>query len=379
MNFLIDENIPYAEEFFAPLGEVTRFSGRDLSPQQLTTTDVLLVRSITKVNQNLLSQAQQLKFVGTATIGEDHIDKELLKERNITFSSAPGCNAISVAEYVISSLFVLAEKHKFNLFDKVVGIVGVGNIGKQLQQRLDALNIRFLLCDPYRQQQEQTETFIDFPELLKQADVVSFHTPLSYDGQFPTNHLLNTDNLPLLKSDICLINASRGEVIDNQALLQHIKYRQQHNIEPIKLVLDVWENEPTPMQELIEYTDLASAHIAGYSLEGKARGTEMLYQKVCEKFSLPMQVSLTQFLPQADVSSYALSLEDNEQESMKKLIHLVYDVRRDDQLFRSLLNEKGFDWLRKNYPVRREWSSVKLSLLQQQKKNINFLQLGFDI
>ena len=383
MHFLIDENIPYAEEFFAELGKITRFPGRELTPEQLVDADVLLVRSITKVNHELLSKAEKLKFVGTATIGEDHIDKELLAERGINFSSAPGCNAVSVAEFVISALFVLTEKYNFKLQDKTLGIVGVGNIGKALKRKLEALGINLLLCDPPRQEAEQSDDFVELNQLLQQSDIVTFHTPKTKTGKYPSFHLLNQSNLPLLKQDVVLVNASRGEVIDNRALLEEILRREEANEAAIKLVLDVWENEPCPLPELIEHCDLATAHIAGYSLEGKARGTEMLYHNVCELFGKEKDKNLSVMLPKHNIAQVVLNELPEQESEIKALTHMIYDIRRDDALFRQLLNEKGFDWLRKNYPVRREWRSVKLQLMQQpncsDQKAEKYLQLGFDI
>lgn len=383
MHFLIDENIPYAEDFFSELGKITRFPGRELTPEQLVDADVLLVRSITKVNEQLLNKAEKLKFVGTATIGEDHIDKELLAERGVQFSSAPGCNAISVAEFVISALFVLTEKYQFNLRDKTVGIVGVGNIGKALKSKLEALGVNLLLCDPPRQDKENTDSFVELDFLLKNADIVSFHTPKTKTGKHPSYHLLNQANMALLKQDVVLINASRGEVIDNQALLNEVKRRNQCDEAAIKLVLDVWENEPNPLPELIEHCDLATAHIAGYSLEGKARGTEMLYQRVCELFGKEKDKKLSNMLPVHNIAQVVLNELPEQESELKALTHMIYDIRRDDALFRQLLSEKGFDWLRKNYPVRREWRSIKLQLAQQtncsDQKAAKYLQLGFDI
>ena len=378
MNILIDENIPYAEEFFADIGKVIRFAGRELQPEQLIDVDVLLVRSITKVNAALLSQANKLKFVGTATIGEDHIDKSYLANKGINFSSAPGCNAVSVAEYVLSVFYVLAEKYHFNLLDKTVAIIGVGNTGKGVKSKLDALGVNTLLVDPPRANNEESQDFVELEFALKNADIITCHTPLIRNGENPTYHLINESNLSLLKDDVCLVNACRGEVIDNQALLEHIKHRQSNEQPAIKLALDVWENEPHPLLELIPFTDIATAHIAGYSLEGKSRGTEMLYQKVCDLWHFKKDKKLSDFLPKADVTHLTVENEIDVM-AMKSMIHFVYDVRRDDALFRRLLSLNGFDWLRKNYPVRREWSSLTIVNQQQGKKVPQFCQLGFDI
>ena len=392
MKILIDENIPYAESFFCDLGEVERFAGRELTPAQLVDVDVLLVRSITKVNAELLTQANRLKFVGTATIGEDHIDKQLLAQKGIYFTSAPGCNANSVAEFVINVMLVLAETHQLSLSDKVVSIIGVGNIGSRLKAKLDVLNIELRLCDPFKSGAE----FVSLEKALKEGDIISFHTPLTKEGEHPTFHLLNEHNLALLKDDVCLINASRGEVIDNKALLAHIEQRKTSNRPAIKLALDVWEGEPEPLVELIPHSTLCSAHIAGYSLEGKAKGTEILYRHVCEQFGFEASHQLQHFLPEADITEVSLrssggnggsagnaeqlaeqSIRLEPQALLKTLIHLVFDVRRDDALFHRHLANQGFDWIRKNYPVRREWSSLTV---KSDNPNLSekLTQLGFN-
>lgn len=378
MNFLIDENIPYSNAFFDQLGSVQKFAGRELKPEQLANIDVLLVRSITKVNEQLLAQANQLKFVGTATIGEDHIDKELLRRRNITFSSAPGCNANSVAEYVISSLLVLAEHKSQDLSEHCVVIVGYGNIGKNLTLKLNALGIKPLVVDPFEQNKPTSANvrFVSLEEGIKHADIITFHTPLTKYGDHPTYHLLNNNNFNLLKSDACIINASRGEVIDNQALLFW------HEKNPFSVViLDVWENEPDILKSLIPHCTIATPHIAGYSLEGKANATEFLYQKICGLLERPVTVFLKDLLPEFEmqelsVSGQALSLSPDN--LFKKIVHLIYDVRADHTVFNNHLEDVGFDWLRKSYRIRREWSAIKLKCDNPQVTN-QFRQLGFTV
>jgi len=382
MKFMIDENIPFAEAFFSHLGQIERFPGRELTSEQLIGVDVLLVRSITKVNAELLSLANKLKFVGTATIGEDHIDKAYLAEKGISFSSAPGCNAISVAEFVISALLVLAEKYRFEISNRTIAIIGVGNIGKALYKLLQELGVKCLLCDPVRLEEgnfEPDTKYVDLETALKNADIVTFHTPLTRNCRHSTFHLLNESNIHLLKEDVCLINACRGEVFDNKALLKEQKERKKSGKANIKLVLDVWEGEPNPLQELIEHTDLATAHIAGYSLEGKAKGTEILYNKVCQLIGIHSEKALSDLLPAPMFASVVVDDGDLSQDKLKKLVHLVYDVRRDDALFRHLLTQNGFDWLRKNYPLRREWSSLQVKVEKKSMETTHYSKIGFAI
>ncbi len=359
MKIYADENMPLVQAFFAALGEVILFDGRNVSAAQLSDADILLVRSVTRVNADLLASNPRLQFVGTATIGTDHVDLAYLASRNIAFASAPGCNAQSVVEYVLSSLWALAEKYQWQLTQKVVAVVGVGSIGSKLVQALQALNINVLQCDPLRAAQDGQFNHTDFATVCRQADIISFHTPLIQQGRHASMHLLNKAALALLKPDCAVINASRGAVVDNVALLQS----QQNAVRPRPVVLDVWENEPDILTALLPYVDIATAHIAGHSVEGKARGTEMLYQQCCAVLQRPAVMSLSTLLAVPAMEKLQISpnfgLPD-----VQNLARLLYDVRRDDALMRCYLRSQGFDWLRKNYPPRREFSSLHLSGMQ---------------
>jgi len=360
MNIFYDENMPFAREFFSELGNLYSFSGRELQAQDIKDADVLLVRSITQVNEALLKQAPQLKFVGTATIGTDHIDQEYLKQLGISFHSAPGCNAISVAEYVLSALVVLAERYLIDLSTLTVGIVGAGNTGTRLAEKLSALNINFKLCDPLleakqKQGSDDTRQYYPLEEVLD-CDVISLHVPKTVTGEHRTVKLLDEQRLLNLRPEQILISACRGEVIDNHALLR-LK-EQGHGV---KLVLDVWQGEPNVLQALIPYTEIATAHIAGYSLEGKARGSEMLYQALCNELKIAAKFQLNDFLPEANISSIEITQQFN-QIVLNQIVKMVYDVRRDDAIFRQQLSEQGFDTIRKTYPARREFSSVSVTL-----------------
>ncbi|WP_286262658.1 4-phosphoerythronate dehydrogenase [Thalassotalea atypica] len=358
MKILFDENMPFAAEFFSGIaGKDTTlhpFDGRKLTAEETQNADVLLVRSITQVNQSLLHLNKRLQFVGTATIGVDHIDQNYLAARNIPFHSSPGCNAVSVAEYVLSALIILAERYQFALNDKTVGIVGAGNTGSRLSEKLTALGIKHLLYDPLLESNDDTRVFSSLSEVLA-CDIISLHVPLTTDGEYPTFHLLDQVRIKELNTDQILINACRGEVVDNQALLS----QKNVGLGP-KLVLDVWEREPNILTPLIEHTEIASAHIAGYSLEGKARGTEMLYRALCHQLDIPCEFNLSQFLPSAVISEVEINQHFDEN-LLNALTKMVYDVRRDDAIFRQQINEHGFDHIRKTYPARREFSSVIVS------------------
>lgn len=356
LTILADENIPALAPLFERFGVLRTCAGRTMSRADLEGVDVLLVRSVTRVDRDLL-EGSPVRFVGTATIGTDHVDQAWLQEQGIDFSSAPGCNADSVVEYVLSSLLLQAAEQSFDLFDKVVGVVGVGNVGDRLQQRLQAMGIKVLLCDPPRQEIEQGR-FVSLERVLAEADILALHTPLIRGGGWPTYHLLNQHNLPLLKTGAILLNAGRGPVVDNAALLQVSRKRPD-----LTLILDVWEHEPAVNSELAERCTIATPHIAGYSLDGKIRGTWMLYRALCEHLGRNVDVALGAVLPQASVCR--LELVDST--DLLTPARLIYDPYRDDRALRRTLTlpdteqRLAFDRLRREYPERREFGTLQVA------------------
>jgi len=354
VKILVDENMPYARELFSRTGDVVAVPGRPVPQTELDDADGLMVRSVTKVNAELLN-GKPVKFVGTATAGTDHIDEAFLQQQGIAFSAAPGCNAIAVVEYVFSALLLLAERDGFALKDRTVGIVGVGNVGGRLQARLAALGIRTLLCDPPRADRGDEGDFLPLSQLVAEADILTFHTPLFKQGAYKTLHLADEALLRALKPNAILINACRGPVVDNQALLKVLETRRD-----LSVVLDVWEPEPELSLPLLEKVDIATAHIAGYTLEGKARGTTQVFEAWTQFLGNPQQVALETLLPAPEFGQITLRGE-LDQPTLKRLVHLVYDVRRDDAPLRKVAAVPGeFDRLRKNYLERREWSSLRV-------------------
>ncbi|HDG1710780.1 TPA: 4-phosphoerythronate dehydrogenase PdxB [Kluyvera ascorbata] len=352
MKILVDENMPYARELFSRLGEVRAVPGRPIPTDALTDADALMVRSVTKVNEALLGD-KAIKFVGTATAGTDHVDQSWLTQAGIGFSAAPGCNAIAVVEYVFSALLMLAERDGFALADRTVGIVGVGNVGGRLQKRLEALGIKTLLCDPPRADNGDEGDFRSLDELVAEADVITFHTPLYKEGQYKSLHLADEALIRRLKPGTILINACRGPVVDNAALLKCLEEGQN-----LSVVLDVWEPEPELNLALLDKVDLGTSHIAGYTLEGKARGTTQVFEAYSQFIGQPQEVALSTLLPAPEFGRISLH-GPLDQPTLKRLAHLVYDVRRDDAPLRKVAGIPGeFDKLRKNYLERREWSSL---------------------
>ena len=373
MKILIDENMPYAEQLFSQLGEVVLKSGRTLNADDLVDVDALMIRSVTKVNAELISKANRLKFVGTATAGMDHVDQALLKEKGIFFTAAPGCNKVGVAEYAFSVMMVLAQQQGFSVFDKTVGIIGAGQVGSYLQQCLEGIGIKVLINDPPKQAAGDERNFTPLDALLEQADIITTHTPITRDGDFPTHHLINETVLNKLRGDQILINAARGPVVDNTALKARLR-KQDGFI----AALDVFEFEPEVDMELLPLLAFATPHVAGYGLEGKARGTTMIFNSFCEFLNNDLRAHASELLPIAPVPELVLD-RAWEEATLHNLTQLVYDVRKDDALFRREISQPGaFDLMRKNYWDRREYSAV--TLRGNAEANLQPLaKLGFQI
>lgn len=360
MRIVADENIALLGEFFAHLGELNCYAGRTLSAEQLNTADVLLVRSVTPVNAPLL-QHSAVRFVGSATIGYDHIDQAWLAAHDIAVSTAPACNAHSVVEYVFAALAYLSEQKQLDFSNKVLGIVGLGNVGSLLARFAQNLGFEVIGYDPFTQHTDIQQVELD--ALLRQADIVSLHTPLTKTGIHPSYHLLNAQNLPLIKQGAVLLNAGRGGAIDNVALLSFIQQAPQHLA---GLVLDVWENEPLPNKILAKIANIATPHIAGYSLEGKSRGTEMIYQALCTFSHIAPKHQLADFLP---VLSHTLDWPqaNNLWQNYVRLLSVIYPIEQDNHAFKQTLlitdeseRATAFDALRKHYWPRRESSAYHL-------------------
>ena len=373
MKILIDENMPYAEALFSQLGEVVLKPGRTLSADDLVDVDALMIRSVTKVNEALLAKANKLKFVGTATAGMDHVDQDLLAKRGIFFTAAPGCNKVGVAEYVVSVLMVLSQQQGFSIFDKTVGIIGAGQVGSYLQQCLTGLGLNVLINDPPKQAEGDTREFTPLDTLLEQADVITVHTPITKDGQWPTHHMFDEAVLNQLRGDQILINAARGPIVDNNALKARLAKQ-----DGFTAALDVFEFEPQVDADLLPLVAFTTPHVAGYGLEGKARGTTMIFNSYCEFLGNELRANASDLLPVAPIPCMHLDRAWDEA-ALFTLTQTIYDVRKDDALFRREIPKPGaFDKMRKQYWDRREYSAV--TLVGDDSCNLSPLaKLGFNI
>lgn len=359
MLIVADENIARVGEAFGAHGEVRLLPGRSLDAAAVRDADILLVRSVTSVGRELLD-GSRVRFVGSATIGVDHLDTAWLEQQGIAWANAPGSNATAVVEYVFGCLAALDGVLERLSTGGVVGVIGLGNVGGRLVARLRRLGIRCIGYDPLLAEAGNAThlPLCDLGQVLA-AEVVCCHIPLTRDGAYPTFHLLDATRLRQLRPGAVLLNAGRGGAIDNAALLDLLTAR-----EDLRVALDVWEGEPLIDRALLAAVPLGTPHIAGYSVDGKLAGTRQVLEACCRHFGWP--------LPAADLGAAAtphISIDD-ELSGVALLRHAitqVYDVRADDRRLRSRLdaasaNTAGaeFDNLRKTYPARREFAAVRI-------------------
>ncbi|GGY05490.1 erythronate-4-phosphate dehydrogenase [Litchfieldella qijiaojingensis] len=360
MHLLIDHQIPLADAFFAELGHLERVPGREIDASAAAKADILIVRSVTPVDEALLADSR-VRFVGTCTIGTDHVDRRALEARGIGFASAPGCNAEAVVDYVLSSLLLVCERKGVALDTHRVGIVGVGNVGGRLHRRLAALGVECLLCDPPRAKVEGSDAFVDLDTLLEAVDIVCLHTPLVRSGAHATYHLLDATRIAALEPGTILLNAGRGDCLDGEALCERL---EQHG--DLTTILDVWEHEPAIDETLWRLVDIATPHIAGHSLDGKMRGTEQVYQALMEYLGLPLRHYLADLAPPPALPRLTLDAGYDVWEALRLCVRTCYDVRRDvDSLGRESRRQgmaTGFDHCRAHYPLRREFSTLEVEL-----------------
>jgi len=382
MRILADQNIPFVTEAFNSLSsaeqdEVVLFDGRQLSATDMSGADVLLVRSVTAVNESLLADCD-VQFIASATIGTDHIDFDYLASRNIQFANAPGCNAISAAEYTLCGILLYAKQQNIPLSKLNVAVVGYGNVGSRVVQRLNAVGINTCVYDPPRALLHQDIDYVDWDKVVE-CNVVSGHVPLTVNVDYPTKLMFNEDFFASLPAGSLFINTSRGGTQDEQALLAQLQNKK------LSLILDVWQNEPSINIELQKQTLISTPHIAGYSFDGKCRGTWMIYQAACEHFGQPTRWNPDSVLEDKDTQNIVQfnPVADN---PLWDLVNQVYSIEQDSARLREGMalaaSERAllFDQLRKNYPKRREFSHYKIKQASISDTDRDMLvRLGFNL
>ncbi|HEX9614513.1 MAG TPA: 4-phosphoerythronate dehydrogenase [Bacteroidota bacterium] len=376
---VVNKNTPFVFETFSPLGNVRMLETNEVNRDAVQDADILIVRSETRVDGGLL-EGSSVRFVGTPTIGTDHIDLEYLKSRGVAFASAPGSNANSVAEYIAAALLVWADRNHESLATKTIGIVGVGNVGSKVDRVARILGMSTILNDPPRARESGDPVFRGLEETL-QADIVSIHVPLTRSGEGATWHLFDASRIRMMKKGSVLMNTSRGPVVDTGSLARALSAGQVS-----AAILDVWENEPAISVELLDRVFLGSPHIAGYSLDGKLNALRTIHDEVCRFLNTPPE-NLVDGIgmgkePRIMVSDHVTE----ELVIVRETVRQAYDIELDDYMLRKITelpdSERPayFARLRSTYRIRREFGYRTVELLPEQSAAGRILrELGFRV
>jgi len=373
MKVIIDDKIPYIRGAFEGVAEVIYLPGSKTTSEVVKDADAIVTRTRTICNEKLLA-GSSVKFIATATIGYDHIDTDYCDATDIKWTNAPGCNSKSVEQYIASTLMVLAERRNLQLKDLTIGVVGVGNVGSKVARICKLFGMKVLLNDPPRERAEGSAAFVSLKQVMDEADIITLHVPLNMKGEDATFHLGNNDFFSVLKKKPIVINSCRGEVVDTLAVKVALKSNQISGF-----VCDCWENEPDIDLELLEMTEIATPHIAGYSKDGKATGTQMSVQAISQFFGLGLENWQPSGVEQPENPVVELDGTGlSEQEIFAKAILHTYDIRNDDQDFRK--NTAQFEQLRGDYPTRREFPAFTIVPKNIEKETLEVLKkLGYNI
>jgi len=373
MKIIIDDKIPYIRGAFERVAEVIYLPGPKTTSEVVKDADVIVTRTRTGCNEKLL-KGSSVKFIATATIGYDHIDTEYCDKAGIKWTNAPGCNSKSVEQYIASALMVLAKRKKLQLKDLCIGIVGVGNVGSKVANICRLFGMKVLLNDPPRERAEGPDDFVSIDKIKDEADIITLHVPLNTKGEDVTFHLGNEIFFSSLKLKPILINSCRGEVLDTDAVKKALKSGQLSG-----LVCDCWEHEPEIDLELLAMTELATPHIAGYSKDGKATGTQMSVAAISNYFGLGMN----NWQPAGvELPTHPIIELDGAEmtgpEIISTAILSTYDIQNDDLLFRN--DPALFEQLRGDYPTRREFPAYTILAVNVGSNELEILEkLGFKI
>ena len=336
MKIVVDNKIPYIRETICQLAdEVVFLSGAAITADDVKDADVLVVRTRTRCNQQLL-EGSKVQLVVTATIGYDHIDTQWLDKAGIRWTNCPGCNSGSVAQYVESTLLLLEQKKGLSLRQSTIGIVGCGHVGSKVKAVAERLGMRVLVCDPPLASTPSplTSHFVSLDEIERNSDIITFHVPLTKEGDYATWHLADDDFFHRLSRVPYIINTSRGEVVDNKALLLAIEEGRVRDA-----IIDVWENEPHPDATLLDKVFIGTPHIAGYSADGKTNADNMVIDAICQQFGLSHPGLIAPPALPKDFHYTGNPLE-------------LYNPMDDSQKLKA--EPSHFEQLRNNYPLRRE-------------------------
>ena len=369
MKILADAHIPYLQGVAEQFGEASYLPGNEFTKEAVKDNDVLIVRTVTYFDEKILARSN-VKLICSATIGFDHIDTHYCAQNNIAWRTAPGCNASSVEQYVTTSLVRMAQKYNFDLKDKTIGIVGVGNVGKKVARACQILGMKVLLNDPPRQEVEKSDAFVDLATIQSEADIITFHTPLIKEGPHATFHLADKSFFSNLSKKPIIINSSRGTVVSNKAIKNALKEG-----EVLGAIIDTWENEPDIDKELLKLVDIATPHIAGYSADGKWNATRMSLETINDFFNLKKDPIKLLPIIEPEKTTIDLSNIGNDKQLAKALLY-SYDPLKDSALLKE--SPEKFYYFRSHYPLRREY--IAYSIANADSKTASSAKgLGFNI
>ncbi|MBP7731736.1 MAG: 4-phosphoerythronate dehydrogenase PdxB [Bacteroidales bacterium] len=373
LHIVADNKIPFLKGVLEPYARVEYFPGSKITRDVIKGADALLIRTRTKCTPELL-EGTSVKFIGSATIGFDHIDTDFCEKNGIRWTNAPGCNSFSVQQYVMAALLKIASEFRFNLKDKTIGIIGVGNVGTKVEKFARAMSMNVLLNDPPRQRREGKNDFSDFDVVITESDIITMHVPLTLKGEDATYHIIDEKSIGKMKKGAWFINSSRGEVADTDALKKAL-----YSAKLAGAVFDVWEHEPDIDIELMNRAFIATPHIAGYSADGKANGTAMVVNALTGFFKLPVENWFPDDIPLPLSPLIAINAKGkSEMEIVSEAVCHTYNISEDDRRFR--LAPSDFEKLRDDYPVRREPPAYTVKLQNSCENVLEILkQLRFRI
>ena len=350
MKIVADNKIPYLKGLLEPYAEVVYLSGRDIRKEDLMDVDAILIRTRTICNRELL-EGTKVRFIGTATIGFDHIDTDYCAVKNIKWVNAPGCNARAVAQYVTSSILCFSRKYNFNPSDKTIGIVGVGQVGQKVERCARLLGMEVLLNDPPRARNEGEKNFINLERIQTDCDIITFHPILEKEGPDKTWHMADSNFFVKLKKPVFLINTARGSIIQTDALKQAIR-----DGKVIDCAIDCWENEPDIDLELLESVLIATPHIAGYSSDGKANATRTIVEQLNMflELNMPPKINLELPVPEEPV----LKIHKNSPHKIASALLYAYDPIKDTEVLKK--SPEKFEEIRGKYVFRREYKAFRI-------------------
>ena len=373
IKIVADDKIPFLKGALEPYEDIEYIPGKHINKKAIAGADALLIRTRTKCTRELLA-GSAVRFIATATIGFDHIDTQYCQKHNIRWTNAPGCNSTSVMQYIAAALLKTSQEFRFSLSDKTLGIIGVGNVGKKVEKLARNLGMKVMLNDPPRARIEGDKGFSDLDTVLREADIITFHVPLTIVGQDKTYHLVNEKIIKKVKKGAWLINSSRGEVAETGSLKKALDAGKLGGA-----ILDVWEHEPDIDIHLMQKTFIATPHIAGYSTDGKANGTSIVVNKLAQFFNLPVKEWYPTNLPAPENPEIKINGKGKSQEAIvREAVEHTYNISMDDLKLR--FSPSDFEKQRGEYPVRREFTAYKVNLINSNKQVVKLLSnLGYNI